>query len=70
MKVLIQQLDSREFIGNEDAWVSSIDSARDFHTTLCALDFCFARHLHDVQIRARFHCGARDIVWGVNDAAG
>lgn len=69
MKVFIQQAESREFVGEDHAWAPSIHSARDFHTTVEALDFCFARHLTDVQIRACFPNGARDIVWGVSNFA-
>lgn len=69
LKVFIQQVESQEFMGRDDVWVPSIGSARDFQTTVGALDFCFARHLTDVQIRACFDCGDQDIVWGVNNIA-
>lgn len=67
MKVFIQQIASGAFMGKDQGWVPSIDSARDFQTTVGALDFCFARHLANVQIRACFDCGDQDIVWGVDN---
>jgi len=65
MKVFIQHIESQRFMGCNDAWVPSLISARNFETSLRALDFCFDHRLPDVQIRACFQHGRRDIVWGV-----
>ena len=69
MKVFIQQAVSQEFMGKDHAWVRSIGSARDFETTVGALDCCFDRQLMDVQIRACFPNGGGDIVWSLNNVA-
>ena len=68
MKIFIQQVESHESIGSHGKWVRSVRSARDFQTSVQALDFCLDRRLAQVQIRACLCGGLRDIVWGVRDS--
>jgi hypothetical protein len=67
MKIYIQHVASKWFIGRDGHWVSSLAQARIFQKTVAALDFCFFQRLSEVQIRARFDNSAHDIVWPLMD---
>ena len=66
-KIYIQRVASNRYVGTDNAWVSSLCDARDFGTSLIALDFCMGRQLSMVQIRACFTDYRRDVVWRVTD---
>ena len=69
LKIYIQRIASLEFVGRNESWVASISDARDFRSSILALDFCLARHLSTIQLRTRFDAGTRDIVWRVVDVS-
>jgi hypothetical protein len=69
-KIYIQRVASSHYVGVHDDWVSSVAEARDFNSCLIALDFCMARRLSRVQIRACFADHRPDVVWPVTKVHG
>ena len=69
MTVFIQQIESEDYMGKNGDWVHSATLARNFQTSIRALDYCFDHRLAQVQIRACFKYGVQDIVWGVTPSS-
>jgi hypothetical protein len=50
MKVLIQNVLTDRYLGEKGRWVRSDSEARNFGTSLQAIDFCFNNQLFEVEI--------------------
>lgn len=54
MKVIIQDITGKEFLGPDGRWVSAKDGARDFFTLVRAYNF--AQNHTSVRFRVLLHC--------------
>jgi len=61
MNVVIQNVSTRRYLGDNGRWVRSESKARNFRTSLNAMDFCFKHQLFGVEIVLMFEERCYDI---------
>ena len=71
MKVLVQRSDTGEYCMDKSRWTKDCNQARDFETSVRALDFCRDCIVPDAQVVLKFENGRYDLIFPtVTESAG